>query len=231
MINRVLTCKISPCARIATPLTRVVTVGAQTSLEDAFRLARERKLWRLSSRPSRIRKPARLINLPRHRGLAQQSENHHHHNPSEGTTFRVVFPMTTARGRGQDPNPAPSDPPPSPITAFWSSTTKSDNRQYDARAHRAQSRRHRGHKAGSARHRALRPGFRRGLLRFDDAAHGWNRSSSRAFVTNDPGSRDTVFMTGGAFTTRAAEFLASIDNRRVWKPFSLGMVEQIVSKM
>ena len=31
-----------------------------------------------------------------------------------------------------------------------------------------------------------------------------------------------VFMTGGAFTTRAAEFLASVDNRRVEKPFSLG---------
>jgi UPF0271 protein len=38
-------------------------------------------------------------------------------------------------------------------------------------------------------------------------------------------------MTGGAFTTRAAEFLASIDNRRVEKPFSLKVIERIVRDM
>ncbi|MGH7272482.1 MAG: PAS domain S-box protein, partial [Polyangiaceae bacterium] len=37
-----------------------------------------------------------------------------------------------------------------------------------------------------------------------------------------------VFMTGGAFTTRAAEFLAKVDNRRVEKPFSLTLIEAIV---
>jgi UPF0271 protein len=35
-------------------------------------------------------------------------------------------------------------------------------------------------------------------------------------------------MTGGAFTPRAAEFLASIDNRRVEKPFSLKAIERLV---
>jgi PAS domain S-box-containing protein len=40
--------------------------------------------------------------------------------------------------------------------------------------------------------------------------------------------RRIVFMTGGAFTTRAAEFLASVDNRRIEKPFSLGLVERLV---
>jgi nitrogen-specific signal transduction histidine kinase len=40
-----------------------------------------------------------------------------------------------------------------------------------------------------------------------------------------------VFMTGGAFTTPIAEFLASVDNRRVEKPFSLGLVERIVREM
>jgi PAS domain S-box-containing protein len=40
-----------------------------------------------------------------------------------------------------------------------------------------------------------------------------------------------VFMTGGAFTARAAEFLASIDNRRVEKPFSLKLIEKIVADM
>ena len=43
--------------------------------------------------------------------------------------------------------------------------------------------------------------------------------------------RRIVFMTGGAFTTRAAEFLASVDNRRLEKPFSLGLVERIVRDM
>ena len=37
-----------------------------------------------------------------------------------------------------------------------------------------------------------------------------------------------VFMTGGAFTEQNAEFLASVHNRRVEKPFSLGIVERIV---
>jgi CheY-like chemotaxis protein len=43
--------------------------------------------------------------------------------------------------------------------------------------------------------------------------------------------RKIVFMTGGAFTTRAAEFLASVDNRRIEKPFSLGLLERIVHEM
>jgi PAS domain S-box-containing protein len=43
--------------------------------------------------------------------------------------------------------------------------------------------------------------------------------------------RRIVFMTGGAFTARTAAFLASIDNRRIEKPFSLGLVERIVRDM
>jgi CheY-like chemotaxis protein len=43
--------------------------------------------------------------------------------------------------------------------------------------------------------------------------------------------RRIVFMTGGAFTTRAAEFLASVENRRLEKPFSLQLVERIVREM
>jgi PAS domain S-box-containing protein len=43
--------------------------------------------------------------------------------------------------------------------------------------------------------------------------------------------RRIVFMTGGAFTASAAEFLASVDNRRIEKPFSLGLVEQIVRQL
>jgi PAS domain S-box-containing protein len=40
-----------------------------------------------------------------------------------------------------------------------------------------------------------------------------------------------VFMTGGAFTKRAAEFLAATENRRVEKPFTLGLIERIVREM
>ena len=40
-----------------------------------------------------------------------------------------------------------------------------------------------------------------------------------------------VFMTGGAFTARAAEFLAHVPNRRLEKPFSLGLIEQMVREM
>ena len=43
--------------------------------------------------------------------------------------------------------------------------------------------------------------------------------------------RKIVFMTGGAFTPRAADFLASVDNRRIEKPFSLGLLEKIVQEM
>jgi PAS domain S-box-containing protein len=43
--------------------------------------------------------------------------------------------------------------------------------------------------------------------------------------------RRIVFMSGGAFTARAAEFLASVDNRRLEKPFSLLLIEGIVREM
>ncbi len=40
--------------------------------------------------------------------------------------------------------------------------------------------------------------------------------------------RRLVFMTGGAFTARAADFLARVPNRRIEKPFALTTIEQIV---
>jgi CheY-like chemotaxis protein len=43
--------------------------------------------------------------------------------------------------------------------------------------------------------------------------------------------RRIVFMTGGAFTAHTAEFLASVDNRRIEKPFNMGLVETIVRQM
>jgi DNA-binding NtrC family response regulator len=37
-----------------------------------------------------------------------------------------------------------------------------------------------------------------------------------------------VFMTGGAFTARAAEFLAGVSNPRLEKPFDLGQLRRLV---
>ena len=42
--------------------------------------------------------------------------------------------------------------------------------------------------------------------------------------------RRIVFMTGGAATPLASAFLASVDNRRVEKPFSLGLLDFIVRR-
>jgi PAS domain S-box-containing protein len=43
--------------------------------------------------------------------------------------------------------------------------------------------------------------------------------------------RRIVFMSGGVFTSSMASFLASVDNRRIEKPFSLGLIERIVRDM
>ena len=54
----------------------------------------------------------------------------------------------------------------------------------------------------------------------------------KALARARPGlEKRVVFMTGGAFTAVAAEFLASVDNRRLEKPFSLGVIERIVREM
>jgi len=53
MINRVLDLQNFTVRQIATPLAQAVTVEAQTPLDEAFRLARERRLWRLPVREIR----------------------------------------------------------------------------------------------------------------------------------------------------------------------------------
>ncbi|MBC7973960.1 MAG: response regulator, partial [Myxococcales bacterium] len=39
-----------------------------------------------------------------------------------------------------------------------------------------------------------------------------------------------VFMTGGAFTSKAKQFLATVPNERIDKPFSLAQVKQLVER-
>ena len=53
MINRVLDLQNFTVRQIATPLAQVVAVEAQTPLGEAFRLGRERRLWRLPVREAR----------------------------------------------------------------------------------------------------------------------------------------------------------------------------------
>ena len=53
MINRVLDLQNFTVRQIATPLTQVVSVEVQTLLVEAFRVGRERKLWRLPVRETR----------------------------------------------------------------------------------------------------------------------------------------------------------------------------------
>jgi CBS domain containing-hemolysin-like protein len=57
MINRVLDLQNLTVRQITKPLAEVVTVEAQTPLGDAFRLARERQLWRLPVRETRDGQP------------------------------------------------------------------------------------------------------------------------------------------------------------------------------
>jgi CBS domain containing-hemolysin-like protein len=57
MINRVLDLQNFTVRQIATPLAQVVTVEAQTPLGDAFRVGRERRLWRLPVREKRDGRP------------------------------------------------------------------------------------------------------------------------------------------------------------------------------
>ena len=53
MINRVLDLQNFTVRQITTPLAQTVTVEAQTPLGEAFRLGRERRLWRLPVRETR----------------------------------------------------------------------------------------------------------------------------------------------------------------------------------
>jgi DNA-binding NtrC family response regulator len=51
----------------------------------------------------------------------------------------------------------------------------------------------------------------------------------RKLSTQRPGAEKTlVFMTGGAFTPRAAEFLATVPNPRIEKPFDLHKMRRLV---
>jgi CBS domain containing-hemolysin-like protein len=57
MINRVLDLQNFTVRQIATPLAQAVTVEAKTPLGDAFKMGRERRLWRLPVRETRDGRP------------------------------------------------------------------------------------------------------------------------------------------------------------------------------
>jgi CheY-like chemotaxis protein len=54
----------------------------------------------------------------------------------------------------------------------------------------------------------------------------------RELASRSPGYESRiVFMTGGAFTARAAEFLESMDQPRLEKPFDLEHVRRVVRRL
>ena len=44
-------------------------------------------------------------------------------------------------------------------------------------------------------------------------------------------ARQVVFITGGAFTPRAMEYLASVGNLKIDKPFDAALLKQLVSQL
>jgi CheY-like chemotaxis protein len=50
-------------------------------------------------------------------------------------------------------------------------------------------------------------------------------------VSRDDGTAERmIFMTGGAFTPRASEFLANVKNPKLTKPFDLGAFERMIAE-
>jgi PAS domain S-box-containing protein len=168
--------------------------------------------------------------------------------PDEGTTFRVVIPTST--GHRSDPPPPSREPSNTPGASSSTPPARSGTQPVELR----------GRvlvvddepSIGATLRELLAPdhdivALAAGtealeLLRSDDAFDvvfcdlvmpGMSGIELyHALRAERPGlERRIVFMTGGAFTSRTAEFLASVDNRRVEKPFSMGLIEKIVRDM
>jgi PAS domain S-box-containing protein len=156
-----------------------------------------------------------------------------HSELGEGTTFRVVFPTA-------DPGNAP---PSGPITerSFEPDGARARVLVVDDETQIGQTMREllaAAHDVvamttGSEALAALRSGQEFDVIFCDLMMPGMSGIELFELIREErPGvEKRVVFMTGGAFTHRAAEFLASVENRRVEKPFSLGLIERIVREM
>jgi PAS domain S-box-containing protein len=157
-----------------------------------------------------------------------------HSAPSEGTTFRVVLPATSRDDVSSDEPPA-NEPPPSASgprarvlviddeIAIANTMRDLLGAQHDVTATTSvddaltvlQS----GRQFDVIFCDLMMPGMS-GIELFDVLRERQPALAKRI-----------VFMTGGAFTARAADFLAVSENRQVEKPFSLGLIERIVREM
>jgi PAS domain S-box-containing protein len=151
--------------------------------------------------------------------------------PGEGATFRIVLPTVDATA---DSTPPPSDAPPSMDLVRARVLVVDDEPAIGTTLHELLAPLHEVVAVTGAREALekiaaetfdvvfcdlMMPGMS-GIDLFE------RLRGERAGIEDR-----IVFMTGGAFTPRAAEFLASVPNRRMEKPFSLGLVERIVREM
>ena len=153
-------------------------------------------------------------------------------DPREGTTFRVVLPTTeTLAG---DSVPPVSEGPTSRDAVRARVLVVDDEPAIAHTLRELLSPQHQVLSATSGREAlALLAGDDFDVVFCDLMMPGMSGMELYHRIRADrPGLESrVVFMTGGAFTAGAADFLASVPNRRLEKPFSLGLVEQIVRDM
>jgi len=155
-----------------------------------------------------------------------------HSEPGEGTTFRVALPTADA----QDAAPArASDAPPSRSARRARVLVVDDEAVIANTLRELLSFEHDVVAVTSGREAldAVRRGDDFDLVLCDLMMPGMSGIDLYERLREArPGlERRIAFMTGGAFTPRAAEFLASVDNRRIEKPFSLKLVERLAQEM
>jgi nitrogen-specific signal transduction histidine kinase/CheY-like chemotaxis protein len=158
-----------------------------------------------------------------------------HSVPSEGTTFRVVLPATD-REDDVEAEPAESeDEPPTPRGPRARVLVIDDELPIANTMRDLLGARHDVTATTSVRDAlaALQSGRDFDVIFCDLMMPGMSGIELfEELRDHHPSLVDRiVFMTGGAFTARAAAFLATTENRRVEKPFSLGLIERIVREM
>jgi PAS domain S-box-containing protein len=159
-----------------------------------------------------------------------------HSEPGEGTTFRVVLPTTDAEEVEDARTQEPTSEPPSSRGGPRARVLVVDDEVPIANTMRdLLSTQHDVTAATSAREALtlVRAGHDFDVIFCDLMMPGMSGIDLYELLRDERPelAKRIVFMTGGAFTSRAAEFLASVESRRVEKPFSLGLIEQIAREM
>lgn len=155
-----------------------------------------------------------------------------HSVPGEGTTFHVILPTTCVQHKDAAP---PSSEPAPPRDARARVLVIDDEIQIASTLRELLAAEHDVLATTNASDAlaAVRAGSDFDVIFCDLAMPGMDGIRLFHEVRKErPGLEGRiVFTTGGAFTKAAAEFLSSVDNRHLEKPFSLGLVERIVREM